>query len=203
MVGNKGIWARHIALVLALSFSGTGGASADTASLAKAEAAGRGIGIAVSAPLPAKAVVRDTAGKPVSLAQMKGRKGALIVFFRSAAWCPYCKAQLKSLTDVAQAARSRGIAMAAISYDAPAVLDKFAKAETLGFPLYSDGGSRLIDTLKLRDPRYDSSSYANGVPYPTILLVGPDGRVKAKVVETDYKIRPSNADVVALLDRLK
>jgi len=36
----------------------------------------------------------DEAGKPRSMASLMGEKGLVLFFFRSAAWCPFCQAQL-------------------------------------------------------------------------------------------------------------
>ena len=36
----------------------------------------------------------DQTGKPRALADLMGRNGLVLMFFRSADWCPYCQAQL-------------------------------------------------------------------------------------------------------------
>jgi peroxiredoxin len=53
--------------------------------------------IATGAKMPAAFAAKDAAGKPRSLASVAGRKGIVLVLFRSAKWCPYCQAQLKEL----------------------------------------------------------------------------------------------------------
>lgn len=143
----------------------------------------------------------DSTGKPTTLAAISGGKPMMIVMFRSAGWCPYCQRQLKSLGPVAAAAKAKGVRFAAFSYDKPEVLAGFSAKQGLTYPLFSDTGSKLIDTLHLRDPQYKPDSIAYGVPYPTILVLDGRGRVMAKSVETDYKIRPSEADLIAMLDK--
>ena len=39
----------------------------------------------------------DETGKPRSLESLMGDNGLVLFFFRSAAWCPYCQAQLIDL----------------------------------------------------------------------------------------------------------
>ena len=36
----------------------------------------------------------DQAGKPCTLTDVMGKNGLVLMFFRSADWCPYCQAQL-------------------------------------------------------------------------------------------------------------
>ena len=143
--------------------------------------------------------VLDQAGKPTTLARIAGGKPMMVVAFRSAAWCPYCQRQLKALGPVAEAARKKGVKLIAVSYDTPETLTGFAKKNTLSFPLYSDGGGRMFQALGLRDPQYPEGNFAYGVPYPTILMFDAKGRVTAKSVETDYRIRPSQADIIAMM----
>lgn len=45
----------------------------------------------------------DINGNARTLKQLAGRKGSVLMFFRSASWCPYCKAQLIAMNDIAAA----------------------------------------------------------------------------------------------------
>jgi peroxiredoxin len=163
-----------------------------------AQAATPGIALAAKAPLALP--LRDAQGAATSLAKQMGAKGIVLVMVRSASWCPYCKVQISELNTIRADIAKRGYALAALSYDKPDVLAGFAKAKSVGFPLLSDTGSKMIDALALRDPQYASVAFANGVPYASILVIGRDGAVKAKQVSGDYKVRPSNAQVLALID---
>ena len=160
------------------------------------------IGPAVGARVTMNAALLDSGGKATTLAAVAAHKPIMVILFRSAAWCPYCQGQLKTLGPVAAAAKAKGVGFIAVSYDKPADLAAFAAKTGLTYPLYSDQGSKMIDTLKLRDPHYKPDSFAYGVPYPTTLLLDAHGKVKGKTVETDYKIRPTNADLIALLAKV-
>jgi peroxiredoxin len=187
-----------LALTLAFGTATLGVAAPPAAPVANVAAIGPAIGSRVAMNL----ALTDSQGKPTTLARISGGKPVMIVLFRSAAWCPYCQAQLKGLGPVAAAAQARGVRFIAVSYDKPETLAAFATKQGLTYPLYSDAGSRMIDALKLRDPQYKVESIAFGVPYPTTLMLDSRGIVKAKSVETDYRIRPTQADQIAMMAAL-
>jgi peroxiredoxin len=146
----------------------------------------------------------DSAGKPQTLRSLAGPKGTVLLFFRSAEWCPYCKAQLIDINARAAAAlQSRGFGLAALSYDSPAVLTKFAAERGITYPLLSDPKSQVIDGWQLRDPQYKPDSRAAGVPKPAIFVIGKDGRIKARLMEEDYRKRPQVEAVLAAVDAVK
>jgi peroxiredoxin len=86
----------------------------------------------------------DQTGRSRTLASLQGRNGLLLVFVRSADWCIFCKAELVELEQQVKAYAARGIQIAAITYDSPAVLKHFAERRGITYPLLSDEGSRVI-----------------------------------------------------------
>lgn len=159
------------------------------------------VGPAVGARAPALSA-RDAAGAPVSLARIAGPRGVVLVFVRSAKWCPYCQAQLLSLKEAVDPLASRGFRIAALSYDSPAILAGFAKARGIPYDLLSDEGSVTIDAFGLRDPAYKPGHYAHGVPQPAIFVLAPNGTVLAKLAEEGFRTRPTNEAVLEAVDRL-
>jgi peroxiredoxin len=159
------------------------------------------VGPAVGTPVPAFSA-RDAGGAPRSLGSVMGPKGVVLVFFRSAKWCPYCQAQLMSLRDAPAALAARGYRLAAISYDPPAVLSQFAQQRDIPYTLLSDEGSKTIDAFGLRDPQYKVGSMAYGVPQPSIFIISPKGVIRAKLAEEGYKTRPPLSAVLAAIDQL-
>ena len=147
-------------------------------------------------------VARDAAGQQASLASIAGPKGVVLVFTRSAKWCPYCQNQLIALKDAEGELKRRGFRIAALSYDPPAILAGFAKQRAIPYALLSDEGSRTIDAFGLRDPAYGPGHYAHGVPKPAIFILAPDGRILAKLAEDGYRTRPTNEAVLEAVDRL-
>lgn len=156
--------------------------------------------IAVGAHVPAGFAAVDTAGKARNFASIAGKKGTVLIFFRSASWCPYCQAQLKDVRALPAELAKRGYSLAAISYDSPEKLADFTARQSINYTLLSDAGSKMIDAFGLRDPAYPKGNFAYGVPTSTVLVIGADGVVKKKLSTDDYKIRPSNATILAAVD---
>ncbi len=142
----------------------------------------------------------DVAGKTVSLRSISGRKGVVLLFFRSAKWCPYCQKQLMEFRDAQAPLEARGYSLAAISYDPPAILAAFAAQRRIQYKLLSDPGSVTIDAFALRDPQYQPGSFAFGVPKPAIFVISRKGMIEAKLAEEGFKVRPSVQAVLAALD---
>ena len=159
--------------------------------------------IATGAKMPASFVAKDAAGKPRSFASVSGKKGTVLVLFRSAKWCPYCQAQLKELKAAQADLGARGYTIVGLSYDAPETLATFATKTGIGYTLLSDEKSAMIDALGLRDPAYAAGSFAAGVPKATTLIIDRAGTVRWKSVATDYKVRAQNSTILAAIDGLK
>lgn len=159
------------------------------------------VGPPVGAQTPALHAT-DLKGSPVSVRDLSGKRGLVLVFFRSAKWCPFCQKQLMDLKAAPGPLADRGYRLAAISYDPADVLAQFAEKRDIPFPLLSDTGSVTIDAWKLRDVRYKPDSFAWGVPYASIYVLSPEGVLKAKLAEEDYKVRPTLSAVLAAIDTL-
>lgn len=68
------------------------------------------------------------------------------------------------------------------------------------YPLLSDPDHRVIDRYGLFNP---NESRRRPVPHPTTLVIDRDGVVRWKFVEVNYRIRPSNGDILAALTDLE
>jgi peroxiredoxin Q/BCP len=78
----------------------------------------------------------DADGKPVALADYRGRK--VVVYFYPAAMTSGCTKQACDFRDNLAALNGAGLDVLGISPDQPAKLAKFRDAEGLTFPLLSD-----------------------------------------------------------------
>lgn len=168
---------------------------------ATAPAAPLDIGPAVGAKAPAL-VATDAAGAPVRVQDLAGPSGLVLVFVRSARWCPYCQTQLMELRDAQAALKAKGYGLAALSYDSPEVLAQFAARREIGYPLLSDPKSATIDAYGIRDPQYPAGHMAHGVPQPAIFILSRQGVVRAKLAEEGYRTRPPSAVVLETVSRL-
>ena len=79
----------------------------------------------------------------------------------------------------------------------------FTTKRAITYPLLSDPNSAVIDRYGLRDPQYPPSNKGYGVPRPIILIIGPDGAIKAKLHEETYQKRPPLSLILDTLDKLE
>lgn len=145
----------------------------------------------------------DQTGVPQNFNSFVGEKGAIVVFYRSAKWCPFCQMQLIDLnTNAVKDIKARGYGLAAISYDKTRDLERFHRKWRVEFPLLSDEGSKMIKALGLQNPYYEEGHYAHGVPYPVILVLDKDKKIVAKLMRESYRERPETEVILETLDSL-
>jgi len=161
----------------------------------------------------------DQQGKTRTLQSVMGPKGAMIVFYRSADWCPYCKTQLLELQSQYDTLRKDGLGLVGISYDSQEILAAFSQQHGITFPLLSDIGSDTIKRYGIlntvaeeglgpnaNDPAiiaavklYVSANGANerqrGIPFPGTFIVDRSGRVKARFFEDSYTVRNTVSNI--------
>jgi peroxiredoxin len=128
--------------------------------------------------------LHDQTNRPQTLQSLSGNNGLLLLFFRSADWCPFCKGQLVDLEGAQKAFAARGINVAAVSYDSPAVLADFGKRRTITYPLLSDQNSELIDKFGIRNPA--GKGIEAGIPYPGYYLIDTHDVIVKRFFETAY-----------------
>ena len=92
--------------------------------------------------------------------------------------------------------------MLAVSIDAREQLEQMIErvAETDGrvleFPLLSDPDHAVIARYGLLN---QSDPQARPIPHPTVFVIDRSGVVRWKFIEIDYRIRPTNEDVLEAL----
>ena len=81
--------------------------------------------------------------------------------------------------------------------DLQKMVDRISKEDGRppGFPFLSDPGHRVIDRYGLLNP----AAAARGLPHPATYVIDKQGVVRWKFVEVDYKVRPSNDQVIEAL----
>ena len=96
----------------------------------------------------------------------------------------------------------------AISPDSPDEGRKFAQLiasdhrGAVTFPLLSDPLSRVIDRYALRDEAY-AGKKEDGIPHPAVFVLDAKGRIRWMKIETDFRERPSNAEIAAAIDAIE
>lgn len=150
--------------------------------------------------IPYDLALKDQTGEVTDYASLSGDKGIALVFFRSADWCPYCMTQLIDLNAHADTFKAVGYNLVGLSYDAPEKLEKFHTSQKLKFDLLSDENSDVIDGFGLRNTDYAGHAYADGVPYPVVIIIDKDQMIQAKLATKTYQTRPP---VEAILKAIK
>jgi hypothetical protein len=92
--------------------------------------------------------------------------------------------------------KRRGIGLAAISYDPPATLEKFAAARGITFPLISDTGSAIIKRYGIFNTTAEPGSRTYGVPFPGTFILDAKGVVRARYFEDAYQERNTAASIL-------
>lgn len=78
---------------------------------------------------------------------------------------------------------------------------KDGKGEVM-FPLLSDPDHKTIDAYGLFDPAYLGDKF-EGIPHPAVFLLDKNRKVIWAKIESDYRKRPTNADIRLEIDKLK
>ncbi len=140
---------------------------------------------------------KDQFGVEQTLHSLKGPKGTVLLFYRSADWCPYCKGQLIQL----QAAKARfekaGLKLAGISYDSVAILKYFSDRRKIDFPLLSDPDSKIIREYDVLNS--EAVGPNQGMARPGYFFIDPSGVIREKFFEAKYRERMTGNDVLAKL----
>jgi len=148
--------------------------------------------------------LEDMQGNQVSLSATRGKMPTVLVFYRGY-WCPFCAHQLSELRSLSKANESvRLLAISVDDHEKTKQLTEKIAADGNGpvnYTMLSDPGHQVIDAYGLHDPAYDGKRF-DGIPHPAVYVIDKNGRVAWAKVESDYKVRPSNADIRAALESL-
>ena len=131
----------------------------------------------------------NTLRQPVTIEHLAGEKGLIIIFFRSADWCPFCKKHLLELNDLAEQFSELGYAIAAISYDNTDILKKFAEQRNISYPLLSDQKVQTMLAYNIVNSEYAIGDEHYGIPYPGVVIIDNNGKVIHKHFFKGYKKR--------------
>ena len=116
----------------------------------------------------------DSTGKPVSLADYRGR--SVVVYFYPAASTPGCTTQACDFRDSLGELNDAGFEVLGISPDKPAKLAKFAADEGLTFPLLSDESREVLAEWGAYGEKQSYGRTITGVIRSTF-IVDPDGKI--------------------------
>ncbi|WP_150958792.1 peroxiredoxin-like family protein [Microbacterium testaceum] len=181
-------------------------------------AAGTPTGALAEGDLAPDAELRTADGRTLTFGSLLGEAVTVVVFYRGA-WCPYCSITLRTYQqDLLPALEERGAQLVAIS---PQTADGTAQSQdngALGFTVLSDPGNVLADGFGIvtepsgeaQDAHTElgfavSDSNADDtarVPFPSVYVIDPDGRIRFADIHVDYTSRTEVDDIIAAVDRL-
>ena len=124
----------------------------------------------------------DADGKPVSLADYRGRR--VVVYFYPAAGTPGCTKQACDFRDSLAELNGAGLDVLGISPDKPAKLAKFRDKEGLTFPLLSDADKDVLNAWGAFGEKQMYGKTVTGVIRSTF-VVDPDGKIEV----AQYNVR--------------
>ncbi len=95
-----------------------------------------------------------------------------------------------------EAYRKNGLAVAAVSYDSPALLRDFARRKGITYPLLGDADSTIIRAFDILNTNFHPGEMPYGVPFPGMYLIDVNGIVRAKYFEDDHTERYTAASIL-------
>ena len=111
--------------------------------------------------------------------------------------------KLKALLTAEQEATTQ---ILVLSVDSPADLQRMVDrisaddSQAPRFPFLTDEGHRVIDRYGLFN---DGDPRGRQITHPATFIIDREGFVRWRFVEVDYRIRPSNEEVLAALAEVK
>jgi len=139
----------------------------------------------------------DQFGREQTLETLKGPRGTVLLFFRSADWCPYCKGQLIQLQAAKARFEKQGIRLAGISYDNLEILKFFSDRRKIEFPLLSDPDSKIIRMYQVLNS--EATGFTEGMARPGYFFIDTEGVIREKFFEAKYRERLTGNDVLSKL----
>ena len=108
-----------------------------------------------------------------------------------------CKAQLVQLQNAKRRFETRGIKLAAISYDSPAILRDFADRHKIDYPLLADPESKIIASYGVLNQ--EATGMMKGMALPGYFYIDVNGIIREKYFEAKYTDRFTANNVIAKL----
>jgi len=160
-------------------------------------------------------VLPDTNGQLIRLADLLAH-GPVVVTFHRGHWCPYCRISINTLAKAQSRIEALGARMVAIVPDREHFAAEMKSDSDALFPILTDMDNGYAMALNLAIwvgdemqeymtkigrvlPEYQGND-SWMLPIPATFVVNKDGRIKARVVDPDYRKRMTVED---LIDALK
>ena len=183
------------------------------------DAAGVPTGVSAAGAVMPDGDLLDIHGAPTSLAQVRGGRPAVVVFYRGA-WCPYCNIALRTYqAELAPALDDRGYAMIAVSPQKPDGSLSAAQTNELTYAVVSDPGNQLASALGILtapsatvaaaqqklglDLAEHNADGGLTLPMPATIVVDANGVIRWIDVHPNYTTRSEVPDILAAVDSVR
>ncbi len=143
--------------------------------------------------------LQDAQGKAWTRDSIMGPRGAMLVFSRSVDWCPYCKTQMIELQSRLGELKEKGLGLAVVTYDSPAIMADFSRRRGITFPLLSDPGSQTINAYGILNTTVAAGTSNYGIPFPGTFLIDRTGKVTSRFFEEAYQERNTVSTIMIAL----
>jgi peroxiredoxin len=140
-------------------------------------------------------------GQKITLSEVYSKKNVVLVFYRGQ-WWPYCTQQLGELKGLLTPEEKNRVQILAVSVDSHDDSKKFVQklkekfTGDLDFPLLEDKDHKVINRYGILNPN------SKGWPHPATYVLDKQGVVRWRFIETDYKKRPTNAQILEALRKI-
>jgi len=154
----------------------------------------------------------DEAGRLITLGSLIAKGPVAVMFFRGH-WCPYCRLNVRAVTQAMDRITAMDAQVVAIMPELQEYAEKFKTESGAPFPVLTDLDNGYALSLNLaiwlgteiqRVLSYqDLASYHGNdgwvLPIPATFVVGRDGLVKARFVDPDFRKRMEIDDLLVAL----
>jgi len=169
-----------------------------------------------NAPRPGEAMplflLPDVTGRLVSLTSLLAAGPIAVMFFRGH-WCPFCRLNVRAVTQAMDRIKAVGGQVVAIMPETQTFAEKFKEVGNVSFPVLIDLdngyalslnlaiwlGTEIQQLLSYQDMASFHGNNGWVLPIPASFVVGRDGLVKARFVDPDFRKRMEIDDLIAAL----
>jgi peroxiredoxin len=158
-------------------------------------------------------VLPDETGRLVALSSLLERGPVAVMFFRGH-WCPYCRLNMRAVTQAEARIRAMVAQVVAIMPETRQFTGHLKAEAQAPFPILTDLdngyalslnlaiwlGTEIQQLLSYQDMAKFHGNDGWMLPIPAVFVVGRDGLVKARFVDPDFRKRMEIDDLLEALE---
>ena len=162
--------------------------------------------------------IKTFEGVPTSFNELLEDAPLLVIFYRGG-WSPYCNFQVRELTMGYNDFKARGVLPVLISVDRVGGAEEVQKTYEIPFPVLSDPQLAALNEFNVRheigeegyamlqgygvDLEDWAGQHHHVIAKSSAFIIDQAGIVKWSHVSDDFKVRPSNKQLLSVIDKLR